>query len=144
MFVFFLQVKIFSVFVSASKHIFRFFPQVKILLLAEYLLAETQTGSNLSCRNKIKDFILLGNTKNIFSCSGKQLQIYFYTRKQSQRFLCLRKNTEYFLLLGKTMKDKFSLAETKPKIYFAWESKKYIFCSDMSSVSHQSIEVFQV
>ena len=50
------------------------------------LLAETKTESISTCGNKIKDFILLGKIKNIFSYLGKQLQIYFYLLKQSQRF----------------------------------------------------------
>ena len=81
------------------------FPQVKI-----FSLAETKT--------KIKDFILLRKTKNIFSCLGKQLQIYFNLRKQSHRFYFAWENKKYFLFLGKTITETLLLAETMLKIFF--------------------------
>ena len=117
------QNKIFD-FVSASKNIFRFlFPQLNISFhlqkqrLKICLLAETKTESIFTCGNKIKDFILLRKTKNIFSCLGKQLQIYLNLRKQSQRFYFAWENKKYFLFLGKTITETL-LAETMLKIFF--------------------------
>ena len=66
--------------VSTSKHIFRLFLQVKILLLAK-----TKSKNKFTCGNKIKDFILLGKTKK-FLLIGKTTTDIFLLAETKPKF----------------------------------------------------------